>query len=83
MVQEDQKSVLQFRLRGCLDDRWLTYFKGFKIQHHCEQESLLTGEIDGQDELYEIINKIRDIGIPLISIERLEGDQECCQDEQK
>ena len=77
--ESHQKDILQFRLKGRLDERWLKRFKGFTLQYRCKDESLLTGEIEDQDALYEVINKIRDIGIPLIAIERLDGGRRCCQ----
>ena len=78
-----RQAVIKITLKGCLDERWLNRFKGFTLQHSSAHHSILVGEVASHDALYETIDKIRDIGIPLLSIERLECGPCGCKDTER
>ena len=63
----------QIRLRGHLDRRWAVRFEGFKIEHEATPDgqpiTVMTGPVIDQSALYGIINRLRDLGIELISVQ--------------
>ncbi len=64
-------SVYQIRLQGHLGRQWTAWFEGMTIRLEDNGETLLTGEVVDQAALYGLLSKLRDVGIPLLSIVRL------------
>ena len=71
----DEPGVYQIRVSGVLDDRWSDWFDGFSFDKSSVTETVLTGCVTDQAALHGLISKIRDIGLPLISVERIEKDK--------
>lgn len=63
----------EFRLRGELPSYWSDWFDGLTI-HHVDGETLLSGAVSDQAALHGILNKIRDLGLILLSVEPIEED---------
>ena len=65
----------EISLKGHLDERWATRFEGMRITNSLDQQgfpiTVLSGLILDQAALHGVIAKIRDIGIPVISISRI------------
>jgi hypothetical protein len=72
----DEQAIFQIRVKGLLDERWSDFLSGFSITHHPDDISVLVGTVRDQAALYGILIKIRDLGISLIAIERLENTHE-------
>ena len=68
-----KQSVYQIRVKGMLDSRWSDWFDGFSIKPQPEGETLMTGIVIDQAALHGLLNKIRDIGLPLLSVIGVEG----------
>ncbi|MCE1254336.1 MAG: hypothetical protein LWX83_12415 [Anaerolineae bacterium] len=66
-----QKDIYQVRLKGQLQARWVEEFEGFELSL-TNGDTLLTGAVVDQAALYGLIKKIRDMGLILISINRLD-----------
>jgi hypothetical protein len=62
----------QIRLTGHLGDQWSTWFEGMTIQKQANGETVLTGELQDQTALHGVLMKIRDLGLPLVEVKRLE-----------
>lgn len=60
----------RIRVRGHLDDRWSEWFQGLSIQRHEDGTTVLAGPIVDQAALHGVINRIRDLGLPLLSVKR-------------
>jgi hypothetical protein len=71
----DQPLVYQIRLRGHLDRRWTEWFGGLTITLEDNGETLLTGPVVDQAALHGLLRKVRDLGLPLISVTRAQTDQ--------
>ena len=71
----DEPGVYQIRVGGVLDDRWSDWFDGFSLDKSLINETVLTGCVNDQAALHGLLSKIRDIGLPLISVERIEESQ--------
>ncbi len=66
-------------VNGHLDDHWKTWFTGMTIQNLPEGTATLSGYITDQSELYGILKKAQDSGIPLVSVQRPDNpDQFTC-----
>ena len=65
----------EVRVKGHLDERWMRYFEGLKILLHPNGETTLTGLMD-QSTLHGILNRIRDLGLELISVQRDPTDKQ-------
>ena len=66
-------TAYQIRLRGQLDHLWSDWFEGLAITWDDNGDTLLTGSVADQPALHGLLRKIRDLGVTLISINRLEA----------
>ena len=73
----DGPSSYQIRLRGHLSAQWTTYFEGFTLTNCKNGEALLTGVIMDQAALHGVLAKIRDMGLPLLSVNPITTDKTC------
>ena len=69
-----QPVVYQIRLHGHLGRQWTARFEGLTITWENNGDTLLTGVVD-QAALHGFLKKVRDIGIPLISIIRIQPSE--------
>jgi hypothetical protein len=60
--------LCEIRLKGHLDNRWATYFEGLTISRQDDGDTLLTGPVVDQAALYGLLRKVRDLGMPLLSV---------------
>ena len=67
--------IYQFRIKGHLDAQWAEWFDGLTITLEENGESCLTGPVIDQAALFGFLKKVRDLGLPLISVMRIECDQ--------
>lgn len=72
------QAVYQIKVKGHLDKVWSDWFEGLTITPEANDETLLSGLVVDQAALYGLLKKIRDLGLLLISVNRLEsnGDDE-------
>jgi len=63
-----QPIVYQIRIRGHLDDRWIDWFENLTITLEETGDTLLIVPVVDQAALYGLLRKLRDLGVPLISI---------------
>ena len=64
----NQPMVYQIRLKGHLHPQWSDWFEGLTIALEDNGDTLLTGEVIDQAALHGILKKIRDLGMPLLSV---------------
>jgi hypothetical protein len=67
-----QPIVYQIRLKGHLDSQWADWFGGLTITLEEDGNTLLTGPVVDQAALFGLLKKVRDLGLPLISIDCVE-----------
>lgn len=60
------------QVQGHIDASWSEWFDGLDIQHGAVGRTLLTGRIVDQAALNGLLNKIYDLGFPLLSVARVE-----------
>ncbi|MDJ0752106.1 MAG: hypothetical protein QNJ45_01205 [Ardenticatenaceae bacterium] len=67
-VYQDQPLVYQIRIYGHLDCQWTHWFDELTITLEESGETLLTGVVIDQAALYGLLKKVRDLGMPLLSV---------------
>ena len=72
--QFDGRGAYEIRVRGKLDQKWSDWFGGFTITHAGDAETMLMGTVADQAALHGMLHKIRDLGLPLLSVQRLDED---------
>jgi hypothetical protein len=70
-----QSTVYQIRVHGHLSSQWADWFAGLTITLEENGDTLLTGSVADQAALYGILKKVRDLGLPLVSVNPLEPGQ--------
>jgi hypothetical protein len=73
----DRHDLYEIRIQGLLDESWSDWFDGLTIIPQPDGATLLTGPLTDQAALHGVLNRIRDIGLPLLSVRQTESrDQE-------
>ena len=60
----------QIRIQGHLDQRWASWFDGLTLTHDEDGTTLLQGHVADQAALHGLLTKVRDMGLPLVSVTR-------------
>jgi hypothetical protein len=67
-----EPGVYEIRVKGHLDDKWADWFEGLTITREDNGDTLLTGPVIDQAALHGLLKKVRDLGLPLVSVSPLE-----------
>ena len=67
----DESGCYEIRIKGHLDDGRSAWFDGLTLTRESSGETLLTGQVVDQAALYGLLRKVRDLGMPLISVTRI------------
>ncbi|HEY5729120.1 MAG TPA: hypothetical protein VIS72_03660 [Anaerolineales bacterium] len=68
-----QLMIYQIRIEGHLDDQWADWFSDLSVTLEEYGDTLLTGPVVDQAALFGLLKKIRDLGMPLVSVNRVES----------
>jgi len=71
----DQPAVYQIRIKGHLGPQWTEWFEGMAVTREENGDTLLTGPVVDQAALHGLLKKVRDLGLPLLSVIRVETGQ--------
>ena len=74
-TEAGQPMVYQVRIKGHLGGQWKDWFGGLSITLEDNGETLLTGPVIDQAALHGLLRKVRDLGMPLLSVFRVEPGQ--------
>jgi hypothetical protein len=77
VATEDHREpgVYEIRIKGHLDDRWVAWVEGLTLTLEENGNTLLAGPVTDQAALHGLLRKVRDLGMPLISVNRVKPDQ--------
>ena len=70
----NEPMVYQIRVTGHLGPQWADWFEGLSITLQDSGETLLSGTVIDQAALHGLLRKVRDLGLPLLSVIRLQPD---------
>jgi hypothetical protein len=62
----------EIRLKGHLDGRWTAWFEGLSLTHASDGTTVIRGQVDDQAALHGLLGKVRDLGLPLIAVCRVD-----------
>lgn len=63
-----QPTIYQIRVKGHLGSQWADWFGGLTVHLEDNGETLLTGPVADQGALHGLLRKVRDLGMPLVSV---------------
>jgi hypothetical protein len=70
--KHNQHQCYEICLKGHLDDQWTEWFEGLTITLEKNGNTLLTGPVADQAALHGLLKKVRDLGMPLVSVSPVE-----------
>ncbi len=73
-LDSSQPSAYQIRIKGHLGCQWAEWFGGLAVTLEENGDTLLTGPVADQAALHGLLKKVRDLGTPLISVNRVRPD---------
>ena len=71
----DQPIIYQINIEGHLDDRWADWFENASISLEENGDTLITCPVVDQAALHGLLKKVRDLGIPLLSVNSIQAAQ--------
>jgi len=75
ITDPSQPMVYQIRLKGHLGYQWTGWFEGLTITLEDSGDTLLTGPVVDQAALHGLLKKVRDLGMPLVSVSPVDPGQ--------
>ena len=67
----------EIRLTGHLDAHWTAWFDGLTVDYENDGTTVISGQIVDQAALHGLLQKVRDLGLPLVSVRKVDTDQPC------
>ena len=64
-------TVYEIRVKGHLDGRWSEWFDGLTIANLEDGDAVLSGDIVDQSALHGVLNKVRNLGLPLVAVKNI------------
>jgi hypothetical protein len=65
----------EIRTKGHLDPRWAAWFDGLSLTRETDGTTVIHGPVLDQAALYGVLLKLRDLGLPLVSVTQVGSDQ--------
>jgi hypothetical protein len=71
----ESPAYYELRVQGVLDARWSAWFEGLQVSSDQAGETTIAGPVADQAALHGLLTKIRDLGLPLLSVRRIDPDR--------
>lgn len=68
MSHAQEPGRYEIRLKGHLPDRWAAWFDGMTLDRQVDGTTVLHGPVADQSALHGLLRKVRDLGLPLLSV---------------
>ncbi len=82
MPNGPESQYYEIRVQGHLERHWETWFDGMTLTDKPDGETLLIGAIRDQAALHGVIDRLRDLGLPLLSVRHVEPPNDNSQEQQ-
>ena len=69
-MQSHEGGTYEIRLKGHLEPRWADWFDGLTLTQESDGTTVLSGSVVDQAALHGLLGKVRDLGLPLIAVNR-------------
>ena len=79
MAREEPEAVLtdyEIKVKGILEKRWANWFGGMTFTHESDGTTTLLGPVADQAALHGLLEGIRDLGLPLVSLRQVNPERE-------
>ncbi|MCB0105735.1 MAG: hypothetical protein KDE53_07495 [Caldilineaceae bacterium] len=73
--KHNEHQLTTIRIKGHLADRWADWFAELTITRTANGDTLLTGPVPDQAALYGLLRKVRDLGLPLLTVHWVDPSQ--------
>ena len=70
----DEAGQYEIRLQSHLDPRWAAWFDGLTLTHESDGTTVIHGPVVDQAALHGLLQKVRDLGLPLVSVAQVAPD---------
>jgi hypothetical protein len=80
--QKNKVEIYEIKLQGYLDTKWSEWFYGLTITHDSDITTLC-GPLPDQTVLHSVLDRIRDMNLPLLSVRQIVSDEPTIEDEDK
>jgi hypothetical protein len=70
-----ESGLYEIRIVGHLDSRWADWFDGLSFTHESDGTTILCGPVVDQAALHGLLRMVRDLGLPLVSVTRVEPER--------
>ena len=81
--KKDTGEVYEIKIRGHLDAKWSEWFYGLTIAHERDGATTLSGALPDQIVLHSVLDRLRDLNLPLLSVRQIVPDGQTIHDEDK
>jgi hypothetical protein len=65
----------ELRVQGVLEPRWSAWFEGLQVSSDERGQTTIAGRVADQAALHGLLAKVRDRGLPLLAVRRLDPDR--------
>ncbi len=72
---EQESGLYEITMQGLLDERWRSWFDGMTLTTGSGGTTLLRGQVVDQAALHGLLARLRDLGLPLVSVTRIPDDE--------
>jgi len=71
-MTDPNTKIYQIKFKSHLNESWADWFDGMTFTHESDGTTTLTGEVVDQAALHGLLKKVRDLGLPLLSVNQVE-----------
>jgi hypothetical protein len=72
----ERPAQYEIRVRGVLDRHWSAWFEGLELSSDQAGQTVIAGPVADQAALHGLLAKVRDLGLPLLSVRRIDPEPE-------
>jgi len=80
--EDEAPGDYEIRIKGHLDERWADWLQGLSFAHESNGTTNLHGPLTDQAPLHGVLNRIRDLGLTIVSVQQI-GSTETAHGEEK